>query len=225
MRDFWKKFLAGFILPFVLVGGVMAGGSGPTVVEPYIWLNDGSAAAPAISFITDIDTGIYHAGTNNIFFASAGNSRWLMRDDIGLGFQIGSALPISWSSGASVGSTSDLQIWRDAANVLAQRRGANAQEFRLYNTYTSASDYERANMAWSSNVLRFSATAAGTGTARIIAVNGVYTVATLPACVAASRGARATVTDATAPAFLAALVGGGAVVSPAFCDGTKWVAG
>jgi hypothetical protein len=48
-----------------------------------------------------------------------------------------------------------------------------------------------------------------------------YTVATLPAGV---RGDIAYVTDATAPAFLTALVGGGAVVSPAFYNGTTWVA-
>lgn len=48
-----------------------------------------------------------------------------------------------------------------------------------------------------------------------------YTVATLPA---GTQGDCAFVTDATAPAFLTALVGGGAVVAPAFYDGTNWVA-
>lgn len=49
-----------------------------------------------------------------------------------------------------------------------------------------------------------------------------YTVATLPA---GTQGQRAHVTDATAPVFLAPLVGGGAVVCPAFFNGTNWVAG
>lgn len=48
-----------------------------------------------------------------------------------------------------------------------------------------------------------------------------YTVATLPA---GTQGDTAFVTDALAPAFLTALVGGGAVVTPAFYDGTNWVA-
>jgi hypothetical protein len=48
-----------------------------------------------------------------------------------------------------------------------------------------------------------------------------YTVATLPA---GTQGDVAYVTDALAPAFLTALVGGGAVVAPAFYDGTNWVA-
>lgn len=50
-----------------------------------------------------------------------------------------------------------------------------------------------------------------------------YTVATLPA--AGTAGRRAYVTDALAPTFLTALVGGGAVVCPAFDNGTTWVAG
>jgi hypothetical protein len=49
-----------------------------------------------------------------------------------------------------------------------------------------------------------------------------YTVATLPTGVV---GARAYVTDALAPTFLTALTGGGAVTTPAFYNGTAWVAG
>lgn len=48
-----------------------------------------------------------------------------------------------------------------------------------------------------------------------------YTVATLPA---GTQGDCAYVTDALAPAFLGTLVGSGAVVTPAFYDGTNWVA-
>lgn len=49
-----------------------------------------------------------------------------------------------------------------------------------------------------------------------------YTVATLPA--AGTAGRRVYVTDALAPMFLTALTGGGAVVCPAFDNGTAWVA-
>lgn len=47
-----------------------------------------------------------------------------------------------------------------------------------------------------------------------------YTVATLPA---GTQGDTAFVTDALAPTFLTALTGGGAVVTPAFYNGTAWV--
>jgi hypothetical protein len=41
------------------------------------------------------------------------------------------------------GASQDTQLTRDAADTLAQRRGTNAQAFRVYNTFTDASNYER----------------------------------------------------------------------------------
>jgi len=48
----------------------------------------------------------------------------------------------------------DLFIARDAANTLAQRNGANAQTSRIYNTFTSATDFELAKIEWAGNILR-----------------------------------------------------------------------
>ena len=48
------------------------------------------------------------------------------------------------------------------------------------------------------------------------------TVALLPACNAAARGALGQVSDATAPTYNAALTGGGAVFVPVYCNGTAW---
>jgi hypothetical protein len=45
----------------------------------------------------------------------------------------------------------DIYLVRDAANTLAQRNGTNAQTFRLYNTFTSATNFERLNVRWTSN--------------------------------------------------------------------------
>jgi hypothetical protein len=42
----------------------------------------------------------------------------------------------------------DITIKRDAANTLAQRNSTNAQTFRLYNTYTDASNFERASIGF-----------------------------------------------------------------------------
>jgi hypothetical protein len=67
--------------------------------------------------------------------------------------------------------SSDLIIRRDAANTLAQRNGVNAQTFRLYNTYTDASNYERGFMRWNSNVLEIGSEGAGTGANRIVSLN------------------------------------------------------
>lgn len=71
--------------------------------------------------------------------------------------------------------TSDVTLARDAADTLALRRSTNAQTFRVYNTYTDASNYERGSIGWSSNVLRIGSEAGGSGTARNVAIirNGV----------------------------------------------------
>jgi len=66
--------------------------------------------------------------------------------------------------------TVDLRIARDAANTLAQRNLANAQTFRIYNTTDSGlANYERAKIAWESNVLVIGTEAGGTGSTRNIA--------------------------------------------------------
>jgi hypothetical protein len=56
---------------------------------------------------------------------------------------------------------------------LAQRNGVNAQALRIYNTFTDASNYERAQFNWTGNVLDISTASAGTGTARAMQVGTV----------------------------------------------------
>jgi hypothetical protein len=72
----------------------------------------------------------------------------------GGGHSISSDIEFGWSSTTIAGGTSDVILARDAADTLAQRRTTNAQTFRVYNTYTSSTSYERAKLEWSSNVLR-----------------------------------------------------------------------
>jgi hypothetical protein len=84
-------------------------------------------------------------------------------DSIGY-VDINSTFPLSWNT--------DTKLYRDAANTLAQRNGTNAQTFRIYNTYTDASNYERGFMQWSGNVLQIGTESAGTGTARSLTVKG-----------------------------------------------------
>jgi hypothetical protein len=60
------------------------------------------------------------------------------------------------------------RLRRDANHVLAQRNGTNAQTFRIYNTFTDASNYERGKLEWSSNVFRIGTEKAGTGSARAL---------------------------------------------------------
>lgn len=83
---------------------------------------------------------------------------------------------LSWAS--AYNGTADVSLFRDAANVLAQRNGTSAQTFRLYNTYTDGSNYERLETAWSGNVASILTQQAGTGSARglIVGTSGANTL-------------------------------------------------
>lgn len=104
--------------------------------------------------------GIYSPSSSGSWYlASSGNASAEIRSS-GLGLGSNS---LSWGS---IGSTQDVILTRDASAILAQRNSTNAQTFRLYNTYTDASNYERGFMRWATNVLEIGAEAAGTGTQR-----------------------------------------------------------
>jgi len=60
---------------------------------------------------------------------------------------------ITWSSAWDTYSP-DLILQRGAANTLAQRNGTAAQTSRIYNTFTSDTNFERAKIEWASNILR-----------------------------------------------------------------------
>jgi hypothetical protein len=62
---------------------------------------------------------------------------------------IAHTLPFGWSTATNVAP--DAAWNRDAADTLAQRNGTNAQTYRLYNTYTSATNFERLNFRWTTN--------------------------------------------------------------------------
>lgn len=72
---------------------------------------------------------------------------------------------ISFGLGASPSSL-DVLLERDAANTLAQRNGTNAQTFRVYNTFTDASNYERLEIQAASSQFFVSTRGTGTGVGR-----------------------------------------------------------
>lgn len=78
-----------------------------------------------------------------------------------LGASTSSSGSIGWTSGA-ISNPRDLVIARDAANTLAQRNSTNAQTYRLYGTYTDASNYERLSLS----------TTAGTGATIAVETDG-----------------------------------------------------
>jgi hypothetical protein len=58
---------------------------------------------------------------------------------------------------------SDTRLFRDAAHNLAQRNATNAQTFRVYGTFTDASNHVRAALSSTSTAVTLAAETAGTG--------------------------------------------------------------
>jgi hypothetical protein len=83
-------------------------------------------------------------------------------------FKVRGSASIGWSSNTgNAQGTTDVSIFRDAANTLAQRRDTNAQVTRVYDTYTSATDYHRIAIATARATLSAVSGASVTATALI----------------------------------------------------------
>jgi hypothetical protein len=135
-------------------GGVLAG--------------NGSGFEMSFGFASEISTGFYLPGTSVMGFAITGNAKIGITASV---VRLESGQGLGWSSGSPILTNIDTSLFRDAANTLAQRNGVSAQTFRLYNTFTDASNYERGFMRWNSNVLEIGAEAAGTGSNRSLTLS------------------------------------------------------
>lgn len=60
----------------------------------------------------------------------------------GISVRLDSTVALAWNSG-STSSGADVGIWRDAAQTLGQRNSTNAQEYRVYGSYASSTNYQR----------------------------------------------------------------------------------
>lgn len=128
---------------------------------------DGTATVSRLD--TASNTGVRGSGSRLPLQIGTSDYAWVVNS----GVRLNSSGSFSWVNGGLDGGSTDLYLLRDAANTLAQRNGANAQEFRLYNTYTDGSNYERGCVKWSSNTLIIGTENAGTGTKRAIRLNNV----------------------------------------------------
>jgi hypothetical protein len=72
-----------------------------------------------------------------------------------------------------------------AGNVIEQRNGTNAQQLRIYNTYTDASNYERVKFLWAGNTFYLQSEVGGTGVPRSIVLD-IYNGGTLSLASAAT---------------------------------------
>ncbi len=112
---------------------------------------DGRLRVPQLGYdVCSIEFGSASHGFS--FWLAQQHISWIVQGAIGLTFTggsngthvIGSNQSFSFASAANPASGgSDTYLFRDAAGIIAQRSGANAQTFRVYNTFTDASNYER----------------------------------------------------------------------------------
>jgi hypothetical protein len=58
-----------------------------------------------------------------------------------------------WATDGGFG-TMKTAFWDEGAGIFAQRNSTNAQSSRIYNTFTTDTNFERAKIEWASNILR-----------------------------------------------------------------------
>lgn len=101
----------------------------------------------------------------------------------------GSNINLSSSTGGVITTSGDIQagsgfalgwsdaLWkRDAANIIAQRNGTTAQFYKIYNTFTDASNYERLEIGAVGNVFYVACAKGGTGTNRNLSLLATATL-------------------------------------------------
>lgn len=145
-----------------LVGAASIAAASALLTGPFLAAG-GSVGAPSYSFSGDATTGLFRSSGGTIEYSSAGTSQVLF----GGGIALRSTAVLNWSSGVP-SAAADLSIARDAANILAQRNGVNAQTLRIYNTFTDAANNEYGALAWGASTLFIGTFKNGTGSTRDI---------------------------------------------------------
>jgi hypothetical protein len=113
---------------------------------------------------------------NHIEFENNGTVRWYIATNQGHFLAATDATYDIGQSGANrprtiyAGTSVVTPVLYDTSNTVEQRNGANAQTLRIYNTYTDASNYERAALSWIANEFNILAQQSGTGVSRNLVV-------------------------------------------------------
>ena len=196
---------------------------------------------------TQYDCGFYFNGSSVAFYSAGAVMFTSDPNSNRAGTNFNSAYSIGFGSPFS---SLDTRWFQDSAGIIAQRNGTVANSYRLYNTYTSATNYERLGLNWATNVAQiYTEKGSGGGTARdlvlgtnattAISIGGTdqattfsgvtvlkaYTVAGLPAASSYTYGT-AFVSDATQAAGTSigsSPTGGGSTKRAVYSDGTNWL--
>lgn len=127
--------------------------------------NNGTVAAPGIAFASHPGTGISNSSGSMIFNLGGNNF---------FGMTTGGAFQLTNGGRLQFGVNDFLRSDHDNL-AMALRNETTAETFRTYNTFTSATSYERAGINWAANVFTIGTEkGSGGGTARefALAVDG-----------------------------------------------------
>lgn len=126
---------------------------------------DGDIIVPAGTFVRIGSTAVVEFSSFGLFGPGGSGTNGQL---LGNGFiSLGSGAALQWSSDFPWRNI-DLELLRDGVGILAQRDSTNAQESRIYNTWTNSTNYERGALSWkdAANILSLQTEAGGTGTLR-----------------------------------------------------------
>jgi hypothetical protein len=149
------------------LGSTTAAAVNATVVKAA----NGSVAAPSFAFSAAADLGIYHSGSNVLRFQSPSGGYFNFQNGAS-----GGAIGVLDTTGFKTNNlvlniaSGDVKLERDAANTLALRNSTSTQIWRVYGTYTDASNYERVGLTTQAGTTTLYQEQAGTGTARNFAI-------------------------------------------------------
>jgi hypothetical protein len=153
------------------------------VPVPILFPN-GTSGAPSIGFSSEATLGFFRVSAGNIGITgglSFGDATtfWKKTSANGIGLEsvgstwgefvqggiisYGGFYARSNSGTYQLGTSNDVVLNRDAADILALRRGTNLQSFRVYGSYTDASNNTRLDINHSSGLCEIATYGVGTG--------------------------------------------------------------
>ena len=134
-------------------GGQIASGFGFTYAQPHFY-----------DSTFGISSGFQIVSSQGVAVYGGNSAIWGVDNGAAIGMRLSSHIPLGWTSSHALSNNPDVALFRDAAGILAQRNTTNTQAFRVYNTYTDASNYERVSIGQSAGAFRILAENLGSGT-------------------------------------------------------------
>lgn len=94
----------------------------------------------------------YIGNTDILFYERTSFMGGVAITDYPNGFNTRSDGGFHWStSNSSISNSAQVSLWSDGNNIIAQRSGTNSQIYRVYNTYTSTTNFERGQIGFTTN--------------------------------------------------------------------------